>query len=1439
MNKLLKNAVVFMMTFFIVVTTFSVNVSANEDLVYLSEDGTYGVLVEKILKDEELVVGFKEYSTEKSTNTVESILVNDSIVKPLESGEYIYQQVIGENGNYKYIVTFTRTELIELSNGELFEKEIKSDIPVSFDIDTIKDSTVEINFEVVDEKVEKSGEEIANVEVKEDAVVVEEKADEIIEEEVEAIIEEKTKETVDYYVPKTGEVISLTENQITTYASNNVSIGGGISGSNVTVTWLKNPSFYWNAGASGYPSIFVNGEIAYCIEPLISGVSTGVASSKSLEEINELRVMHGYPQIVNLTYAQREKLVLLANYGYEYEGHQTNNYRWATQRLIWQELGFSVSGGNNVSYEMGIITDLVNSHISVPDFHGTIQKVKLNETITLTDPLLSNFNVNTNLTSGLTVLSKTGNTITLQITSKNASLFLSKKQGIKTGTSLVYTDTVSQSVMVAELADPVRTFIDFEVSEGNIEITKQNDAGNALPGVVYDFSMNADMSSPFATITTNTQGKALVDNIEDGITVYYRERSTVSPYILDSTIYNLTIVGGETITATRTNKEAVGRIEITKKDNHGNSLSGVVYEIRNSSNTVLETLTTSANGTVTSRELPLGNYTVNEISVPNNIVIDKTPINVTISYEDMNTPVVIEKITVTNNWQRGTVVLTKVENNWDTIQKEYNGIKLENAKIELRAKSNIYEGSKLIYNANDLVDTKVTDINGLATFTNLPIGEYYAKEIEAPKGYVLYTGVWDVSVTYDKSVVTPTSNYAIENQTIYGKGKLIKTNGDRLLLENAVFGLYKADGTFIEEATTDKNGEILTPNLRFGKYYFQEIKSPQGYWTDKTKIEFEISEHESIVHVTMSNKLVEVHVEWNKTNEEGLPLEGVGFKIRNIKNGEFVTLHHADGKEIISENIWYTDAKGDVFVKGLIVAGEYELVEVAPLEGYQPIAPLKFTVDENQDYIDLGTLIGFSLDLGDIVNYWNRGNLKITKLDIDSNEYLSGFGFNLYDLQNNLIGYYETGADGTVTIQNLKYGYYVVEEIKVGGDYGIDPKNARQEVFIEEHGRTYEVTFKNKYADIKTNASFVEREKDEPNIVTLIDVVKYTDLQVGKEYVLDGVLMYKDSNKPVEIDGELVKGQTTFTPTSKDGSVEVKFTFDASKLESKTLVVFEDLSREGKLVVVHHDINDIDQTVEIPEVGTTLTYTERDKESPNIVTLTDEVRYSGLVVGKEYTVKGQLQDGITGLPLLIDGKTVEGETTFVATQKEGTVNIVFTFDQNKLETEKIVAFEHLYEGERLIAVHTDINDVNQTVEVYTITINKKDSLTKEVLKDAEFTMYDSNGMILDIQVTDEFGVAKFTIFEGESVEIKETSAPKGYILSDEVIRITGSKEIDGNHYSVEYFNDIMPTVQLPATGIGSSTSIYFAITFIIAGLFLMYKAKKSETLVTKTNSKWF
>ena len=222
----------------------------------------------------------------------------------------------------------------------------------------------------------------------------------------------------------------------------------------------------------------------------------------------------------------------------------------------------------------------------------------------------------------------------------------------------------------------------------------------------------------------------------------------------------------------------------------------------------------------------------------------------------------------------------------------------------------------------------------------------------------------------------------------------------------------------------------------------------------------------------------------------------------------------------------------------------------------------------------------------------------------------------------------------------------------------------------------------------------------EPKQVTLIDTVKYTNLIVGKEYEVSGRLMDKETGKELS---PAVTATTKFKATQSNGSIDIKFTLDASKLAGKRVVAFEKVSEGGKLVAAHEDINDEDQTVKVkspnPSIGTTLTDDKGAKEvEPVQVTLVDKVAYTNLTVGKEYTVTGRLMDKETGKEL---EPAVTGSAKFTPTESNGTVDVTFTLDASKLAGKKVVAFEKVSEGEKEVAVHEDINDEGQTIVVKT------------------------------------------------------------------------------------------------------------------------------------------
>ena len=248
--------------------------------------------------------------------------------------------------------------------------------------------------------------------------------------------------------------------------------------------------------------------------------------------------------------------------------------------------------------------------------------------------------------------------------------------------------------------------------------------------------------------------------------------------------------------------------------------------------------------------------------------------------------------------------------------------------------------------------------------------------------------------------------------------------------------------------------------------------------------------------------------------------------------------------------------------------------------------------------------------------------------------------------------------------------------------------------------------------DKTTKINHIEATSKE---ATIVDTVSYEGLEVGREYTVKGVLMNKRTKKAVLIDGKEVTAQTTFTAETRDGSVEVVFTFDATALEGTTTVVFETLYTENKEVGIHADITDKGQTVYIPKIRTTAISddtADHVTKADETITLIDTVAYTDLEVGREYTVSGKLMNRATNEPILVDGKEVTAETTFTPETTDGTVDVTFTFDGTGLEDTVVVVFETLYTEKKEVAVHADITDEKQSVYLPKIQTKAEDAVTK-------------------------------------------------------------------------------------------------------------------------------
>mgnify|MGYP002719484182 CR=1 FL=1 len=220
-------------------------------------------------------------------------------------------------------------------------------------------------------------------------------------------------------------------------------------------------------------------------------------------------------------------------------------------------------------------------------------------------------------------------------------------------------------------------------------------------------------------------------------------------------------------------------------------------------------------------------------------------------------------------------------------------------------------------------------------------------------------------------------------------------------------------------------------------------------------------------------------------------------------------------------------------------------------------------------------------------------------------------------------------------------------------------------------------------------------KKLEANGGVVVDTIDYIGLKPGEEYTMKGELMEKDKDGNVTPTG--IKAEKTFTPEASEGSVDVEFTVPEG-YEEKTLVVFEELEKDGEVVAEHKKPESVNQTVVIgertPLIGT-IAHEKDSDESDKIIDngkVVDKVEYTNFIPGKEYTIKGELINYRDGKP-----SGIKAEKTFTPEEANGVVELEFDIPEN-FGTEVLVAFETAYDADgNKIAEHVDLNDGAQTI----------------------------------------------------------------------------------------------------------------------------------------------
>ncbi len=919
---------------------------------------------------------------------------------------------------------------------------------------------------------------------------------------------------------------------------------------------------------------------------------------------------------------------------------------------------------------------------------------------------------------------------------------------VSTNDSMLQTFTEEISVTIDSDGEMLEYEAENEVVRGGIDLEKQDSEMGATPqgnssfaGIEFEIINRSTnpvvvggqtyaVGEVVMTITTDESGHAGTgsDVLPYG-TYEVRESQTNESMLLTWTGETVTVrQQGHAVSVTAVDEVERGGLSVEKQDTITGStpqgdadFEGITFQIINNSRNpvivnsekydpgeVVLTLTTDESGRAATADdaLPYGEYILHESATNESMLL--TAPDQTVLVEDDG---IIYEFTMANEVVRGGVLIEKRDLESGLLT-PLGGASLNGTLFEITNKSinAVYVGGALYQPGEVCATIEVVDGIAQTDARALPYGTYQMVESKPGEGY-LHTDqtVRSFQIRRDGQVIEFRDGDAAYNQVIRGDLQFVKVGegGEANMgrFANVAFKLISETTGEEHIVVTDENGEVRTTtewNPHSQNTNGNDGVEDEAAWDDHAGTWFGLTTEGWMVDV--QDELCALPFD-TYTLEE-LPCEGnQGYELVKVPN---ITISR-------NNTTIYLGTIDDQF------EGVPEIGTTATVDGEHVAEPAEeITLVDTVTYKNLK--VGETYKISGVLMDKSTGE----PLLVNEQPVIAELDFT------------PISSEGSVELAYTFDGSALAgKSVVVFEDLYQDENVVASHADINDEGQT--VTFGQ--PEIGTTATIDGEKTAQPaEQITITDTVDYSGLAAGQEYTLKGVLMDKETGEPLLVNDQQVTSEATFTPAEASGTIDVLFTFDATGLERKALVVFETLFQGETEIAGHEDIEDEGQTVnfvEEPKIGTTATVDGQHTAEPTgEITIVDVVEYTGLTPGETYTVSGVLMDKSINQPLLVDGAEVTAEVEFTPEESAGTVELTYTLNASTLAGTTIVVFETLYSDGVEIAAHTDINDEAQTVE---ITEPEKPTLGTTATVDGQHTA-DPTGEITIVDVVEYTGL---------------------------------------------------------------------------------------------------